>query len=266
MELTKEKIIILLKKVYPFALTFFFSMAIGALCGFYLNPKCGEFNEKSKYLTNIFKEIFLETEKEIIEVPIECNCPECIETEEEIVKDNCPIKVDISGAIKDPGVYCFQDGSVIMDAVTSAGGFKTDYGDKYIYRKINLARELEDNQKIYFPFKEDLVCELQSFSPEVEEVVVITNSATENSETEKSTEKEDSSDTTNKEEEGNEGNSDCISINNASTEELMELNGVGESTAQKIVDGRPYSILEDLLNVSGIGDATFEKIENDICL
>jgi len=58
---------------------------------------------------------------------------------------------------------------------------------------------------------------------------------------------------------------DCISINHATSEELQTLNGVGPSTATKIIDGRPYFNINDLLNVSGIGPATLEKLEPHVC-
>lgn len=59
---------------------------------------------------------------------------------------------------------------------------------------------------------------------------------------------------------------DCISINNASSEQLQTLTGVGPSTATKIIEGRPYANINDLLNVSGIGTVTLEKLEPHICL
>jgi competence protein ComEA len=247
---TKEK----KKKIVIYTVVIAASFLVGNLSGYYLNPKCGSFKESTKYILNGIKE-FIKSEDTatITDRPIECNCPVCSEDlEENTQKDLCPIKIDVSGAVKNPGVYCFEEGSVIQDAVDKAGGFDTAYGYKYISRKINLAYELKDNLKIYFPFKDDLVCELQSFSPEVEEEEVIssgTDSVSNNSEN-----KEESED------------SGCISINNGTKEELMQLSGVGEATAKKIIDARPFSTLEDILNVSGIGDATFEKIKDDICL
>jgi competence protein ComEA len=50
-----------------------------------------------------------------------------------------------------------------------------------------------------------------------------------------------------------------ISINTASPAELAQLPGVGDSTAKKIVAGRPYKTVADL-KTAGINDATISKI------
>ena len=52
---------------------------------------------------------------------------------------------------------------------------------------------------------------------------------------------------------------DLVNVNKATKEDLQKLWGVGPSTAQNIIDKRPYSKLNDLLNVDGIGDYTLEK-------
>ena len=44
-------------------------------------------------------------------------------------------------------------------------------------------------------------------------------------------------------------------INLSSKEELVAINGIGESLAQKIIDYRPYSTLKDLVRVPGISEA-----------
>lgn len=56
------------------------------------------------------------------------------------------------------------------------------------------------------------------------------------------------------------GITERISLNSASALELEQLPGVGPSTAQKIIEGRPYSRVEDLLRVSGIGEITLERL------
>lgn len=59
-----------------------------------------------------------------------------------------------------------------------------------------------------------------------------------------------------------------ININTATKSELIDLPGVGESTADKIIDYRTKSISfrkpEDLMNVKGIGKKKFEKLKKYI--
>jgi competence ComEA-like helix-hairpin-helix protein len=55
-----------------------------------------------------------------------------------------------------------------------------------------------------------------------------------------------------------------ININTASKLELMNLPGVGESTALKILDYRSrqkFAIPQDIMNIKGIGPKKFEKMQ-----
>ena len=184
--------------------------------------------------------------------------------DKKIIKDStipCSIYVDVSGAVKEPGVYCMPKGALIIDVVNKAGGFSNQIAYNFVSRKVNLAQKVVDNQKIYFPSENEMECKLINFLPEAEEIEIIVNNSTGDIGTTPSD--------TEVETEGNSQNSDsteCTNINSASLEELDALTGIGPSTAQKIIDGRPYQKIEDLLNVSGIGDATFAKFKDIICV
>jgi competence protein ComEA len=60
----------------------------------------------------------------------------------------------------------------------------------------------------------------------------------------------------------------AVNINTADSSELQKLNGVGPSTAQKIIDYRngngAFGSPEELMNVSGIGRKTFEKMKDAV--
>lgn len=59
----------------------------------------------------------------------------------------------------------------------------------------------------------------------------------------------------------------AVNINSASKEELMTLKGIGETTAEAIIEYRKknkFTKIEDIKNVKGIGDKKFESIKKDI--
>lgn len=58
-----------------------------------------------------------------------------------------------------------------------------------------------------------------------------------------------------------------INLNSATIEQLIELKGIGEKTALKIVEYRKtsqFTKIEDLLNVKGIGEKTFKNISSQL--
>ncbi|MGI6423384.1 MAG: helix-hairpin-helix domain-containing protein [Candidatus Dojkabacteria bacterium] len=182
-------------------------------------------------------------------VAVEQETEDVEEEKEEVVEpevDLCAVRVDIAGAVQNPGVYCLEKDSAVVDAVQKAGGFTRQVAKKYVGMRVNLASLLVDNGKVYIPLEQDSICQLLEFKlpKEVEEIVQTKKTEQQTTDTPK----------------------ECVNINSGSKSELETLPGVGPSTAQKIIDNRPYKALEDLLNVSGIGEVTYAKLKEKICL
>ena len=62
----------------------------------------------------------------------------------------------------------------------------------------------------------------------------------------------------------------CVSINSGSLEDLDSLIGIGEKTAQAIINYRMtiglFQTIDELLNVKGIKEKTFAKFKDRLCL
>ena len=123
------------------------------------------------------------------------------------------IWVDVSGAVKQPGIYPLKAGDRFAQAVLAAGGFRKQVDKDYVSREFNLAQRLIDGQKVYVPFAGELEVVSEGSSQLVEEVVPASK----------------------------------ISINQASQKQLEELIDVGPIRAQKIIQARPYLSLDELV-------------------
>ncbi|MDO5718566.1 MAG: DUF655 domain-containing protein [Tissierellia bacterium] len=62
------------------------------------------------------------------------------------------IVVHITGEVNEPGIYEFEDGSRLNDAIEKAGGF-TEEADS---NSVNLAKKLSDEMKIVIPSVNDI--------------------------------------------------------------------------------------------------------------
>ena len=139
------------------------------------------------------------------------------------------IVVYVTGEIVNPGVYYLNEGARLYQLIDIAGGL-SDMAD---INKLNLAQSLKDSDKIEIPKKEN------------------------KSEEEISNNNERDLDLDNNK----------VNINVATKEELMELSGIGASTADKIIKYREknaFTYIEDIMDVPGIGESKFNNIKDSI--
>lgn len=178
---------------------------------------------------------------------------------DQIVNSFGKIQVEIQGAVKTPGAYWLKSDTRLGELIEIAGGLTENADQEYFKKHLNMSQKLSDEQKIAIPTKEnkeldELLRDYCVNLKDLETNMKIINSTQDYLSETEGVGIEISS------------NQNCISINYASSTDLQKLNGVGEKTAELIIEARPYSKISELLNVKGIGETTLEKIENEICL
>ncbi len=148
------------------------------------------------------------------------------------------VMVYVCGAVRSPGVVRLPDGARVTDALEMAGGPTA----KAELAAVNLAAPVSDGQQILVPERGAAVA-----------VAPASGGATGSSAAGAS---------------GAAAPGALIDINSASLEELDTLDGVGPSTAQKIIDYRAanggFKTIEEIKNVPGIGDAKFAAMQDSI--
>ena len=158
------------------------------------------------------------------------------ENKEEPKEMGTGIFVHIDGWIQNPGVYEIKENDRVNTIIEKAGGLKEGASIK----SINLAARLSDGDKIYIPNREE---EKQIETTEVKGNNTGTVKITKNSK---------------------------ININKASISEIKQITGIGESTANKIIDYRDnvgkFKKIEDIKEVKGIGDSKYESIKDKITI
>ncbi|MEA3355193.1 MAG: helix-hairpin-helix domain-containing protein [Patescibacteria group bacterium] len=137
------------------------------------------------------------------------------------------IVVDVGGAVIKPGLYKLNEGSRINDALVMAGGLSEEADRDWFSKNLNLAQKLVDGQKLYIPEASELAKGGQSDGQ-------------------------------------GQTLSGLININTASVSQLDTLWGVGEATANKIIEGRPYGAVEELLTKKVVNSNVYERLKDKV--
>ena len=181
------------------------------------------------YISNTNKEL---KKSEVYDLEVEEKKTNNLEIDETIKY----ITIDIKGEVKSPGVYKIEEGKRVVDAINASGGLTKKAVTKYI----NLSKVLKD---------EDVKINNKS-NISVKENDVITN---------------DKNDIV-KESDSNKNT--IVNINTCTLEELLSINGIGESKAKSIIEYREnvglFTSKEDIMKVSGIGNSLYDKIKDYI--
>ena len=145
---------------------------------------------------------------------------------------NDKVTCDISGAVKNSGIYALKAGARVADLIRAAGG-ETAEAD---LSSVNRAILLKDQDKVYIPVKgENSPLDTTASQP---------SSTTSNNGGEK------------------------IHLNSATIADLQKLNGVGQKKAEQIIAYReqngPFKSVDDLTKVSGIGEKTLAGFKDQL--
>jgi len=155
---------------------------------------------------------------------------------------NKKIKVEVKGKVKKPGVYELPNDSRVEDLLKISGGVLTGVN----LDNINLSSKLEDemvvmienSNKNIFYIENTCTCPtIKSSGCNMYFDNIITTK---------------------------------VSINTATKNELMTLEGIGSSKAEAIINYRKengrFNSIEEIQNVKGIGKTIYEKIKNNITI
>lgn len=144
------------------------------------------------------------------------------------------IAVDIEGQVVKTGVYKLKQNSIIQDVLIASGGLNELADRNWVAKNLNLALKITEGQKIYIPKQGEAI-------PVQTSEVSNPNDQTTNSNL-----------------------AGLININTASEQNLDSLPGVGPVTAGKIINARPYSVIDDLINRKVVSQKVFNQIKDRI--
>ena len=143
--------------------------------------------------------------------------------------------VEISGAVKNPGVYEMNEGDRVNDLLIVAGGLSEDADLNWTEKMLNRAEKLSDEQKVYIPRKNEQSNVLSASNRGGYQNTSSINSVM------------------------GEG---LANVNTASASVLESLWGIGPVTAQNIIEQRPYSNVEELLSRKILKTNVYDRNKN----
>lgn len=158
------------------------------------------------------------------------------------------VRVQVSGAVLEPGIYDVPASCRVEEAITAAGGL-TENADSEC---VNLVRKVRDGMQIRVP---------------VQKAARTSRTQRKNAQA-KSGLGESASGKSGSVKAGSGRNNSImqsVRINSASAGELQQLPGIGPALAQRIIETRSggrFNSAEDLLRVPGIGKAKLAKLRN----
>jgi len=148
------------------------------------------------------------------------------------------ILIDLSGSVKNPGLYKALEGDRLKTIIDKGGGLSDTADHEYFARNYNLSRIVYDQEKIHIPSVYEVA---NGFFVENQQIPFNPSNNT------------DSATAI--------GNNPKISLNQATSAELDTLPGVGKTTIEKIMNNRPFKALEELLDKKILNKNVFENIK-----
>ncbi len=200
-------------------------------------------------IVSLFYKLVLSGTYDDIDIGTEADVPTVIRTDEttaitetiQTEDTHRMVSVYICGEVNNPGVYEIEAGSILNDVVMMAGGLTPQAASE----TIDLVYTIDANVSVYIPAQgQESVDSEYIRDPEQ---TLWGNTA----------------------EDSGPDAASMVNINSASREQLMTLPGIGEVTADAIIEYReqnPFARIEDIMNVSGIGEAKFNSIRDFICV
>ena len=149
------------------------------------------------------------------------------------------IAADIAGAVNRPGVYYLPRSARLTDLLEKADGLSEQADHLYVSRTLNLAKTIADQEKVYIPSLGEEAAEFSSTPLPSARVQNSVNSLSEGP---------------------------LLNINSATKDELEDLPGIGQITAEKIIKGRPYATIEELFKNGILKPTVFTDIKAKISI